>query len=140
MVSGYSRWLMAQMLPSRAAGDLFAGMWSLLAVLGAVPKTLVWDNEGAIGAWKRGRPQLTQDASAFRGTLGVKILQCRPADPEAKGRHSTGVFALADQQRDFALHQIQQFIDIGLVITGPEPGRRELFRTDPLRASACSRS
>jgi transposase len=85
MVSGYSRWLMAQMLPSRAAGDLFAGMWSLLTVLGAVPKTLVWDNEGAIGQWKQGRPQLTGDASAFRGTLGVKILQCRPADPEAKG-------------------------------------------------------
>jgi transposase len=85
MVSGYSRWLMARMLPSRAAGDLFAGMWALLAVLGAVPKTLVWDNESAIGQWKAGRPQLTTEASAFRGTLGVAIHQCRPADPEAKG-------------------------------------------------------
>jgi transposase len=85
MVSGYSRWLMARMLPSRAAGDLFAGMWSLLAVLGAVPKTLVWDNESAIGSWRQGRPHLTADASAFRGSLGVKILQCRPGDPEAKG-------------------------------------------------------
>lgn len=41
MVSGYSRWLMARMLPSRTAGDLFAGMWTLLTVLGAVPKMLV---------------------------------------------------------------------------------------------------
>jgi transposase len=85
MVSGYSRWLMARMLPSRAAGDLFAGMWALLTVLGAVPKTLVWDNEGAIGQWKGGRPQLTAEANAFRGMLGVAIRQCKPADPEAKG-------------------------------------------------------
>jgi transposase len=85
MVSGYSRWLMARMLPSRAAGDLFAGMWALISTLGAVPKTLVWDNEGAIGQWKGGRPQLTAEANAFRGTLGVRIRQCRPADPEAKG-------------------------------------------------------
>lgn len=85
MVSGYSRWLMARMLPSRAAGDLFAGMWALLGVLGAVPKALVWDNEGAIGSWKHGRPQLTRDAQVFRGSLGVKIVQCKPGDPESKG-------------------------------------------------------
>ncbi|MEW9534769.1 IS21 family transposase [Microbispora sp. NPDC049125] len=85
MVCGYSRWLMAQMLPSRAAGDLFSGMWTLLRGLGATPKTLVWDNESAIGQWKGGRPQLTGEANAFRGTLGVRILQCRPGDPEAKG-------------------------------------------------------
>src|SRR5690606_39319912 len=68
MVSGYSRWLMARMLPSRAAGDLFAGMWTLLSVLGAVPKTLVWDNEGAIGQWKGGRPQLTGEAKDRKST------------------------------------------------------------------------
>jgi len=85
MVSGYSRWLLALMLPSRAAGDLFAGMWALLCTLGGVPKTLVWDNEGAIGQWNGGRPRLTAEANAFRGTLGIKIVQCRPGDPEAKG-------------------------------------------------------
>jgi transposase len=85
MVNGYSRWLMARMLPSRAAGDLFAGMWALLSTLGAAPKTLVWDNESAIGQWRCGRPQLTAEANAFRGMLGIAIRQCRPADPEAKG-------------------------------------------------------
>lgn len=85
MVCGYSRWLLAQMIPSRAAGDLFAGMWALLTALGAVPKTLVWDNEGAIGTRRGGRAQLTRQAEAFRGTLGVRIVQCRPGDPEAKG-------------------------------------------------------
>ncbi|MBB4778484.1 IS21 family transposase [Actinomadura livida] len=85
MVCGYSRWLMARMLPSRAAGDLFAGMWALLSVLGAVPKTLVWDNESAVGGWRQGHPQPTKDAVAFAGSLGVRIWQCRPGDPEAKG-------------------------------------------------------
>ncbi|WP_248964808.1 IS21 family transposase [Sphaerisporangium perillae] len=85
MVLGYSRWLMARMLPSRKAGDLFAGHWALLSGLGAVPKTLVWDNESAIGQWKAGRAQLTAQAQAFRGVLGIAIWQCRPGDPEAKG-------------------------------------------------------
>ncbi|MFG1879409.1 IS21 family transposase [Sphaerisporangium sp. NPDC049003] len=85
MVSGYSRWLMARMLPSRTAADLFAGHWALLSHLGAVPKTLVWDNESAIGQWKQGKPQLTADATAFRGALGIGIVQCKPGDPEAKG-------------------------------------------------------
>lgn len=85
MVSGYSRWLMARMLPSRTAGDLFAGHWALLSGLGAVPKTLVWDNESAIGKWNGGKPQLTAEANAFRGMLGVRIMQCKPGDPEAKG-------------------------------------------------------
>ena len=46
---------------------------------------LVWDGEGAIGRWRAGRPELTGDCQAFRGTLGVKVVVCKPADPEAKG-------------------------------------------------------
>src|SRR5438477_428027 len=60
-------------------------MWALLAGGAAVPRTLVWDNEGAIGSWKSGRPQLTGPMQAFRGTLGITVRLCRPADPEAKG-------------------------------------------------------
>src|SRR3989440_273564 len=85
MVAGYSRVIAARMVPSRTAEDLLAGMWALLAGWGAVPKTLVWDNEGAIGSWKSGRPQLTTPMQAFRGVLGVAVRLCRPADPEAKG-------------------------------------------------------
>ena len=47
MVTGYSRWLSGQLIPSRAAPDLFAGWWALIERLGAVPRTLVWDGEGA---------------------------------------------------------------------------------------------
>ncbi len=85
MVSGYSRVMAAVMIPSRQAPDLLAGHWALLSGLGAVPKALVWDNESAVGQWRGGRPQLTDAMNGFRGTLGVKVIQCRPADPESKG-------------------------------------------------------
>ena len=85
MVSGYSRWLSAVLLPSRQAPDLLAGHWQLLGRLGAVPRALVWDNEAAVGSWRGGRPRLTADFEGFRGTLGIRVIQCRPADPESKG-------------------------------------------------------
>jgi transposase len=68
-----------------SAEDLFAGWWQLISALGAVPRALVWDGEAAIGRWRAGRPELTAQCQAFRGTLGAKVLVCRPADPEAKG-------------------------------------------------------
>lgn len=85
MVSGYSRWLMAVLIPSRHAEDLFAGWWTHIQGLGAVPRVLVWDGEGAIGRWRSGRSELTAECQAFRGTLGTKVVVCKPADPEAKG-------------------------------------------------------
>jgi len=85
MITGYARWLSALLVPSRHAEDLFAGWWQLIAGLGAVPKVLVWDGEGAIGRWRAGKPELTTECQAFRGTLGAKVVVCKPADPEAKG-------------------------------------------------------
>jgi transposase len=85
MVTGYARWLAARLLPSRVAEDLFAGCWQLIAGLGAVPRVLVWDGEGAVGQRRRRVTVLTQQAHGFRGVLGVKILVCDPGDPEAKG-------------------------------------------------------
>ena len=85
MVTGYSRWLSAQLIPTRTAADLFAGWWQLISTLGAVPRVLVWDGEGAVGRWRAGRVELTADCQAFRGTLAAKVLVCKPADPEAKG-------------------------------------------------------
>lgn len=85
MVTGYSRWLSGVLIPTRTAEDLFAGWWCHIAGLGAVPRVLVWDGEGAIGRWRGGRSELTTDCQGFRGTLGTKVIICRPADPEAKG-------------------------------------------------------
>jgi transposase len=85
MVCGYSRFLMARMIPSRHAPDLIGGHWALLSGLGAVPRALVWDNEGAVGRWAGGKPVLATEFQAFRGTLGIKVIQNRPRDPESKG-------------------------------------------------------
>jgi transposase len=85
MVTGYARWLSARLLPSRRAEDLFAGWWQLLSQLGGVPRVLVWDGEGAVGQRRRRQTVLTQQAHAFRGVLGAKVLVCEPGDPEAKG-------------------------------------------------------
>jgi transposase len=85
MICAYSRWLMALLIPSRRAEDLLAGWWQLIEQLGAVPRALVWDGEGAIGRWRAGRVELTTECQAFRGVLAAKVIICRPADPEAKG-------------------------------------------------------
>jgi len=85
MVTGYARWLSAVLLPTRTAEDLYAGWWQLVECLGAIPRVLVWDGEGAVGRWRRGRSELTVACQAFRGVLGAKVVICRPGDPEAKG-------------------------------------------------------
>lgn len=85
VITGYSRWLSALLLPTRSAGDLFTGWWQLIEALAAVPRVLVWDGEGAIGRWRAGKVELTEQCQAFRGTLGARVLVCKPADPEAKG-------------------------------------------------------
>jgi transposase len=72
MVTGYSRWAAAVLIPSRGVEDLYAGWWRLIEALGAVPRVLVWDGEGAVGRWRHRRPELTGDCHAFRGTLGYE--------------------------------------------------------------------
>jgi hypothetical protein len=74
MVCGYSRWLSAMLIPSRAAEDLFAGWWQLLASLGAVPRTLVRDGEAAV---ERRR----EDHRADRGHARV------PRNARGEGAH-----------------------------------------------------
>jgi transposase len=82
MVSGYSRHAGAVLIPSRNAEDLYAGWWQLIQGLGAVPRLLVWDGEGAVG---RHPDKLTAECQGFRGTLATRVYVCQPADPEAKG-------------------------------------------------------
>jgi hypothetical protein len=47
-------------------------------------KALVWDYEPAAGSWRGGKPVLSEEFAAFRGSLGIRVIQCRPRDPEAK--------------------------------------------------------
>jgi hypothetical protein len=69
------------MIPSRKAGDILAGMWEIIGGWGRCPRALVWDREAAIGG--SGRP--SAEATAFAGTLGVRIKLTPPRDPESKG-------------------------------------------------------
>ena len=85
MVTGYSRWLSGQLIPTRTAADLFAGWWQVIEALGAVPRVLVWDGEGAIGRWRGGKVELTEQCQAFRGTLAAKVMVLKPREPEHKG-------------------------------------------------------
>lgn len=82
MVAAFSRFIAAVMLPSRQTMDLVAGMWQLLSQnFTAVPHELWWDNEAGIG--RRGR--LTDPVTALMGTLGSRLVQMKPYDPESKG-------------------------------------------------------
>ncbi|SFF54893.1 IS21 family transposase [Blastococcus tunisiensis] len=114
MVCGYSRWAAAVLVPSRTAEDLMAGWWQLITSLGAVPRVLVWDGEGAVGRWRGGRSELSAECQAFRGTLATKVLICRPADPEAKG--------LVERLHDY----LERSFLPGRSFTGPEDFNAQL--------------
>jgi transposase len=84
-VSGFSRFMAAWMVPTRAAHDVLSGMLECLVQIGGVPRTAVWDGEGCIGAWRGGKQCFTEEFQRFRGTLGMGARLCKPNDPEAKG-------------------------------------------------------
>lgn len=82
MVSSFSRTICSVMIPTRTTPDLLAGMWLLLSEqLGAIPRRLIWDNEAGIGR----RNRLAEGVTGFVGTLGTRIVQLKPFDPESKG-------------------------------------------------------
>ena len=60
MVCGYSRWASAVLVPTRGARRIcMPGWWQHPSTLGAVPRVLVWDGEGAVGRWRARQPELT---------------------------------------------------------------------------------
>jgi transposase len=81
MTLAFSRFTAATMIPSRQAGDILSGMWTLISGVGRVTKTLLWDRESAIG----GTGRVSVPAAAFAGTLATQIRLAPPRDPEFKG-------------------------------------------------------
>ncbi len=82
MVASFSKFITALMIPTRTTADLLSGMWWLLSQqLGAVPRTLVWDNESGIGR----RNRLAAGVGEFTGALATRIHQLKAYDPESKG-------------------------------------------------------
>jgi transposase len=79
---GYSRVGAGALIFSKSAPDILTGITRCLWRLGGLPKTLVWDREGALHAGA-GRP--TDAFAALCGRLRVGWHFCEPADPQAKG-------------------------------------------------------
>ena len=79
---GYSRCGAGAVIFSKSAPDILAGIVRCLWRLGGLPRTLVWDREGALHAGA-GRP--TEQFAALCGHLRVGWRFCEPADPQAKG-------------------------------------------------------
>lgn len=81
MTAAYSRFTMAKILPTKTTTDLLLGMWGLLQEFGAVPRRLMWDNEGGIGRGKKP----AAGVSEFMGMLATQLVLLPPRDPESKG-------------------------------------------------------
>jgi transposase len=81
MTLAFSRFTAATMIPSRQAGDILSGMWTLIRGIGRVTRTLLWDRESAIG----GTGRVSAPAAAFAGTLATRIRLAPPRDAEYKG-------------------------------------------------------
>jgi transposase len=97
---GYSRTGAGALIFSKSAPDILWGIAQCLWRLGGLPKTLVWDREGALHGGD-GRPS---DAfAAFCGRLRVGWHLCEANDPQAKG----------------VVERLQGYIE-----TSFEPGRR----------------
>ncbi len=81
ITAAYSRFITAQMIPTRKTEDLLLGSWELIQQLGRVPRRLIWDNEAGIGRGQR----RAEGVAAFMGTLATKLVLLPPNDPESKG-------------------------------------------------------
>jgi len=84
-VTGYSRVMVAEMIPSREAHDILAAHLHCLQEFGGIPRKGVYDNEASLVSRHGGKATLTDPFQRFRGTLGMGVVVCRPGDPEAKG-------------------------------------------------------
>jgi transposase len=84
-VSGYSRFTVARMIPTKETCDLLAGHLACLIDLGGVPRKGVYDNEGAIGRNRKGEMHFTQAFLGFKGTLGMGAVILKGGFPEGKG-------------------------------------------------------
>ena len=84
-VSGYSRWILADMIASKESPDVLGGHLRLLVELGAVPRVGVYDGEPAISVRRGKRLIYTADYLRLKGTLGMGSVVLAKGHPERKG-------------------------------------------------------
>ena len=84
-VSGASRTMTGEMIPSKQTHDVLGGHSACLTQLGGVPRLGVYDGEAAFSSRRSGKVTFTEEFSRFRGALAMGAYVCKPGDPEAKG-------------------------------------------------------
>jgi transposase len=84
-VAGYSRVIVAHMIPSREAPDVLLGHYVCLVDLGAIPRKGIYDNEAAIGRKRSYGTVFTCEFLAFKGALGMGAVILEKGHPERKG-------------------------------------------------------
>jgi hypothetical protein len=85
MITGYSRWLSAMLIPSTQPEDLRAGSWHLLMSLGAVPRALTWDRDDVFGNSQDGQADVTGGGHEFCRSLGTRLVAGKPSDAKTRG-------------------------------------------------------
>jgi hypothetical protein len=81
LITGYSHWLSAILIPSERAEDISAGLWQLLLALRAVPRTLTWPTAPTIGERHNWQLPIIVELSTLCQSLGVAAVGCQPGDP-----------------------------------------------------------
>ena len=76
--SGYSRFMVARMIPTREAHDVLSGNLACLISRGAVPKSGVYDNEGALVSRHDGKATPSGPFQRFRRVLLDAFLATHP--------------------------------------------------------------
>ena len=83
-VSGVSRTMTGEMIPSKQTHDVLGGHAACLVQLGGVPKLGVYDGEAAFVA-SVGEGDIHRGVLPVPGRVGDGRYVCKPGDPEAKG-------------------------------------------------------
>lgn len=85
MVTAYSGWLCATLLPSIAPEDLLMGWWQLFTDLDGIPHTLTLQREVTFRQRPANQVQLLAECRAFCRALGADIAVDKPNGPEGSG-------------------------------------------------------
>ena len=84
-VPGFSRWIVARMIPSKQTHDVLGGHRWCLQQLGRVPRLGVYDGEPAISSRRGKQLVFTREYLAFKGTFGMGAIVLAKGHPERKG-------------------------------------------------------
>jgi O-antigen/teichoic acid export membrane protein len=82
LITGYSHWLSAILIPSERAEDISAGLWQLLLALRAVPRMLAWPTAPTIGERHNWQLPIIVELSKLCQSLGAAAVGRQPSDTD----------------------------------------------------------